>query len=165
MPWACGLGLWPTQGDEERLGPATALYETIALSFVIPSVPGFPTSPLSPATTHVVLSKENHTQLTEAATLDRKSGGADLSRRAVEGSALPRTLLGNVFQEREDLCHRASLYPASRTRPPVQQHPPNETRPCEPDPQPAPCAEPRSFLLPSTVSKSPHRSHIRQSAT
>jgi hypothetical protein len=47
------------------------------LLFVIPSVPGFPTSPLSPATTHVVLSKENHTQLTEAATLDRKSGGAE----------------------------------------------------------------------------------------
>jgi hypothetical protein len=35
----------------------------------------------------VVLPKENHTQLTEAATLDRKSGEADLSRRAVEGSA------------------------------------------------------------------------------
>jgi hypothetical protein len=32
-------------------------------------------------------------QLTEAATLDRKSGGADLSRRAVEGSAVPRPLL------------------------------------------------------------------------
>src|SRR5882757_1372773 len=55
---------------------------------VIPSVPGFPTSPLSPATTHVVLRKENHTQLTEAATLDRKSGGA-------EGSAVPRTTPGN----------------------------------------------------------------------
>jgi hypothetical protein len=36
-------------------------------------------------------------QLTEAATLDRKSGGADLSRRAVEGSAVPRTFPGNVF--------------------------------------------------------------------
>jgi hypothetical protein len=45
--------------------------------FVIPSVPGFPTSPLSPATTYVVLLKENHMQLTEAATLDRKSGGAE----------------------------------------------------------------------------------------
>jgi hypothetical protein len=35
---AMGLwpGRWPTQGDEERLGPATALYETIALSFVHP---------------------------------------------------------------------------------------------------------------------------------
>jgi hypothetical protein len=37
--------------------------------------------------TYVVLPKENHTQSTEAATLDRKSGGA-------EGSAVPRTLLG-----------------------------------------------------------------------
>jgi hypothetical protein len=38
--------------------------------------------------TYVVLPKENHMQLTEAATLDRKSGEADLSRRAVEGSAV-----------------------------------------------------------------------------
>src|SRR5712675_265697 len=59
------------------------------LLFVIPSVPGFPASLLSPATTDVVLSKENHTQLTEAATLDRKSGEA-------EGSAVPRSFPGNV---------------------------------------------------------------------
>jgi hypothetical protein len=39
--------------------------------------PGFPTSPLSPATTYAVLSKENHMQLTEAATPRRKSGEAD----------------------------------------------------------------------------------------
>ncbi len=32
--------------------------------------------------TYVVLPKENHMQLTEAATLDRKSGEADLSRCA-----------------------------------------------------------------------------------
>jgi hypothetical protein len=83
------------------VGPATTLYGTNALSFVIPSVPGFPASPLSPATTYVVLLKENHMQLTEAATLDRKSGGADLSRRAVEGSAVPRTFLGNVFRQSE----------------------------------------------------------------
>jgi hypothetical protein len=51
------------------------------------SVPGFPTSPLSLATTFVVLSKENHMQLTEAATLDRKSGVAEGS--AVRPSALP----------------------------------------------------------------------------
>jgi hypothetical protein len=38
--------------------------------------------------TYVVLLKENHIQLFEAATLDRKSGEADLSRRAVEGSAV-----------------------------------------------------------------------------
>jgi hypothetical protein len=40
--------------------------------------------------TYVVLPKENHMQLTEAATLDGKSGEA-------EGSAVPRTLLGYVF--------------------------------------------------------------------
>jgi hypothetical protein len=40
--------------------------------------------------------KENHMLLTEAATLDRKSGEADLSRRAVEGSAVPRTSPGNA---------------------------------------------------------------------
>jgi hypothetical protein len=53
------------------------------LLFVIPSVPGFPASPLSPATTYVVLSKENHMQLTEAATLDRKSGEARDLRCAI----------------------------------------------------------------------------------
>src|SRR6266702_6525131 len=96
-----------TQGDEKSLRPATTLYRTIALSFVIPSVPGFPTSPLSPATSHVVLRKENHTQLTEAATLDRKSGGA-------EGSAVPPTFRGHVFRqsaaERRDLCVDASSW-------------------------------------------------------
>jgi hypothetical protein len=40
--------------------------------------------------TYVVLLKENHMQLLEAAALDRKSGEA-------EGSAVLRTLLGNVF--------------------------------------------------------------------
>ena len=78
------MGLWPTQGDEKRLGLATTLYGTVALSFVIPSVPGFPTSPLSPGTTYVVLLEENHMQLTEGATLDRKSGVA-------EGSAVLST--------------------------------------------------------------------------
>jgi len=29
--------LWLTHGDEKRLGPATTLYGTVALSFVIPS--------------------------------------------------------------------------------------------------------------------------------
>src|SRR5712675_650221 len=57
------------------------------LLFVIPSVPGFPASLLSPATTDVVLFKENHTQLTEAATLDRKSGEGEGS--AVRHSCAP----------------------------------------------------------------------------
>ena len=72
---------------EKRLASAATLYGTVALSFVIPSVPLFPTSPLSPAATYVVLPKENHMLLTEAATLDRKSGEA-------EGSAVPRTSPG-----------------------------------------------------------------------
>jgi hypothetical protein len=54
----------------------------------IRSEPGFPTSPLSPAPLMWFSPKENDMQLTEAATPDRKSGGADLSRRAVEGSAV-----------------------------------------------------------------------------
>jgi hypothetical protein len=76
----------------------TALDVQLYRLSLVRSVPGFPTSPLSPATTYVVLPKENHMQLIEAATLDRKSGGADLSRlprravgRAVEGSEVPRT--------------------------------------------------------------------------
>jgi hypothetical protein len=60
------------------------------LRLFIRTVPGFPTSPLSPATTYVVLPKENHMHLTEAATLDRKSGGP-------EGSAVPRTFLEMFF--------------------------------------------------------------------
>jgi Protein of unknown function (DUF1552) len=56
--------------------------------------------------------KENHMQPIEAATLDRKSGGARLSRlprqprlavglavgRAVKGSAVPPSFRGNVFR-------------------------------------------------------------------
>jgi hypothetical protein len=56
--------------------------ETPTLLFVIRSLPGFPAALLSWATPDVVLFKENHTQPTEAATLDRKSG-------EVEGSAVP----------------------------------------------------------------------------
>jgi hypothetical protein len=40
--WKCffdrvAMGRRPTQGDEKRLGPATTLYRTVALPFVIPS--------------------------------------------------------------------------------------------------------------------------------
>jgi hypothetical protein len=108
------MGRWPgqrpTYEDENGFYSATSLPGSAAPPFVIStgaqrsgeisvwmpllgnvfrrSVPGFPTSP---ATTHVVLRKENHTQLTEAATLDRKSGEA-------EGSAVQRTFRGNVFR-------------------------------------------------------------------
>jgi hypothetical protein len=94
------IGLWPTPCDEKGLGPATTLYATVVLSFVIPSVPGFPASPLSPATTYVVLPKENHMQLAEAVTLNRKSGEA-------EGSAVPRTFRGNFdFYNQTELSSR-----------------------------------------------------------
>jgi hypothetical protein len=56
---------------------ATHFHKSANLSFVIPSVPGFPTSPLLLSSTYVVLPKENHMQLTEATTVDRKSGGAE----------------------------------------------------------------------------------------
>jgi hypothetical protein len=62
----------------------------LALSFVIPSVPAISYFTALTGPAYVVLLKENHMQLFEAATLDRKSGEA-------EGSAVPRTLLGNVF--------------------------------------------------------------------
>jgi hypothetical protein len=48
-----------------------------------PSEPGFPTSPLSLATTDAVLPKENHMQLTEAATLGQEIRGS----RGICGSA------------------------------------------------------------------------------
>jgi hypothetical protein len=58
------------------------------------------------ATTDVVLSKENHTLLTEAATLDRKSGEA-------EGSAVPRTSHGNTkFNAQREFSSQA-MNPAS----------------------------------------------------
>jgi hypothetical protein len=50
---------------------------TTDLPFVIPSVPGFPISPLSSATTYVVLPKENHMLFIKAAILNRKSAGAE----------------------------------------------------------------------------------------
>ena len=55
-----------------------------------PSVPLFSYFTALAIVTYAVLPKENHMQLTEAATLDRKSGEA-------EGSAVPRTFPGNVF--------------------------------------------------------------------
>ena len=65
------------------------LYSAFPNKIVIPSVPGFPASPLSLATTYVVLPKENHMQSTEAATLDRKSGEAEGS--AVRPSGFPNS--------------------------------------------------------------------------
>jgi len=79
------------------------------LLFVIPSVPGFPASPLSPATTYVVLPKENHMQLTEAATLDRKSGEAEGS--AVRHSCAPLLPAHKL--------HQSSPNPSWKHQPPL----------------------------------------------
>jgi hypothetical protein len=59
-----------------------------------------------PGAAYVVLLKENQMRLFEAAILDRKSGEADLSRLAVEGSAVPRTSPGNVFLDAMTLVIR-----------------------------------------------------------
>ena len=53
--------------------------------------------------TYVVLPKENHMQLAEATSLDRKSGGA-------EGTAVPRTLRGDAFRHNTvSTCGASSL--------------------------------------------------------
>src|SRR5271155_310560 len=65
--------------DKTPFHPATALSLQLPSPFCHPERTRISYSPLSPATTYVVLPKENHMQLTEAATLDRKSGGAERS--------------------------------------------------------------------------------------
>jgi hypothetical protein len=94
--------LAPAYLGQQRRGEAPStvylfLTPTRLSRFVIPSVPGFPASPLSLATTYVVLPNENHIQSTEGATLDRKSGEAEgsavffnpLNRRSMEAQASP----------------------------------------------------------------------------
>jgi hypothetical protein len=95
IPTGVVMGLWPTQGDEKRLGPATTLYGTVALSFVIPSeaegsavprtfrgyvfrqsVPGFPAT-LHWTRPRMRLSfKERRMMFANATKLYRKSGVA-----------------------------------------------------------------------------------------
>src|SRR5258707_15558111 len=84
------------------------------LLFVIPSVPGFPASLLSPAIPDVVLFKENHTQPTEAATLDWKSGEAEGS--AVRHSCAPPLLANNLHQSSTESSwkHHPPLYHPER---------------------------------------------------
>jgi ABC-type uncharacterized transport system permease subunit len=87
LPWVSRMSL--PQGDEKpqssnrflsNRGPFLCHPERTRISYF---------TALTSAT-FVVLPKENHMQLTEATTLDRKSGEA-------EGSAVPRALRGNVF--------------------------------------------------------------------
>jgi len=88
--------IWEARGAHRRsLGYARddnsswKRYLAFPNKIVIPSVPGFPASPLSLATTYVVLPKENHMQSTEAATLDRKSGEAEGSAASPRASQIP----------------------------------------------------------------------------
>jgi hypothetical protein len=132
----------------------TAFNGTACAPFVIPSVPGFPTSPLSLATTYVVLSKENHTQSTEAATLDRKSGEA-------EGSAVLRTSPGNVFRQPRDLPfltpHPRQTSATMRTcSGPVRQQPPIH---CAPAFRHLTANSPKSLICPSPCQHRSTASH------
>ena len=96
---------WEIDPEEDPSAVGAALNRSSALAVSLGAYPDFLLH--SSHQRHLcVLPKENHMQLTEAATLDRKSGEADLSRpprlavgRAVEGSAGPRTLPGNVFRQ------------------------------------------------------------------
>ena len=62
---------------------------------VIPSVPGFPTSPRSPRPLMWFSLKRNHMWLTEATALDRKSGEAE--GPAVRHSSAPHFSFHNHF--------------------------------------------------------------------
>jgi hypothetical protein len=75
--------------------------------FVIRSVPGFPASRLSPATPDVVLFKENHMQLTEVTTLDRKFGEGEGS--AVRHSCAPPLSAHNLRQPPPNLHGNTNL--------------------------------------------------------
>src|SRR5450631_81252 len=91
------LNFRPVQIRFERcLGSATALSLQRPSPFCHPERTRISYLTALTGATYVVLPKENHIQLAEATSLDRKSGGADLSRRAVEGSAVPRTSPGNA---------------------------------------------------------------------
>jgi hypothetical protein len=98
------MGLRPTQGDEKTHRSSNHSLWNRCPFLCHPERTRISYFTALTIVTYVVLPKENHMQLTEAATLDRKSGEA-------EGSAVPRTSRGNVFRqsvaERRDL--RSSL--------------------------------------------------------
>jgi hypothetical protein len=92
------MGLRPTQGDEKTPRSRNHSLWNRCPFLCHPERTRISYCTALTRATYVVLPKENHMHLTEAATLDRKSGEADLSRRAVEGSVVPRTSRGNVFR-------------------------------------------------------------------
>jgi hypothetical protein len=82
------MSLRPTQGDEKRT-PQQPLSIDGRPFLCHPERTRISYFTTLTGATYVVLPKENHMQLTEAATLHRKSGEA-------EGSAVPRTFPGNA---------------------------------------------------------------------
>ena len=82
------MGLRPTQGDEKTPRSRNHSLWNRCPSLCHPERTRISYFTALSSDTYVVLPKENHMQLTEAATLDRKSGEADLPRPAVEGSAV-----------------------------------------------------------------------------
>jgi hypothetical protein len=69
---------------------ATALYGSAALPFVIPSAPRISYCAAPETATCAAFVEESRMKFADHTKLDRKSGEA-------EGSAVPRTFLGNVF--------------------------------------------------------------------
>jgi hypothetical protein len=93
--------------------PATALSLQRFSPFCHPERTRISCLRLSPATTDVVLSKENHTKLTDAATLNRKSGEGEGS--AVRHSCAPPLPAHNLqqpqrkFGRSREICSCADL--------------------------------------------------------
>src|SRR5712672_2455771 len=106
------MGQRPTQGDEKSLRPATTLYRTVALSFVIPSeaegsavprtlrghvfresAPGFPATQLLDMATCAAFVKESRMKIANATKLNRKSGVAEWRDLQFSFSDLTRTIL------------------------------------------------------------------------
>jgi phosphonoacetate hydrolase len=85
--WACG----PPKEMKNAFCPATALYGSAALPFVIPSAPRISYYAAPEMATCAAFVEESRMKFADHTKLDRKSG-------EVEGSAVPRTFLGNVFR-------------------------------------------------------------------
>jgi hypothetical protein len=78
--------LWPTQGDEKRLCPATTFYGTVALSFVISTeATRISCHAALDMTTCAAFFKESRMKFANATKLNRKSGVAQWRDLCVDG--------------------------------------------------------------------------------
>src|ERR1700733_9521613 len=72
------MGLRPTQGNEKRLGPASALYGTVTLSLSSrPKRTRISCHAELATSTYAPFHKERRMRLAKANKFDRKSGGAE----------------------------------------------------------------------------------------